>query len=129
MRWAWLTRSLGGRDRRSTTMPRWHAPVGVGGVPGLAVFLVGVLQRRICGSVCVGPCWIASGRLGAARRGITRANLRTGIAARGFVDRLRRRPRLFARAGAGSDNLQGAQGLEARDAERRPRARQLVGAL
>src|ERR1700685_2509234 len=94
-----------------------HAPLARAGgtVPGLAVFLVGVLQRRVCGSVCVGPCWIASGRLGAARRGITRPSLRTGMAARVFVDWLRRRPRLLPRAADGSYELQGTQGLEARD--------------
>lgn len=90
----------GGRDRGSIAMPRWHAPAGVSTVPGLAVFLVGVLQRRVCGSVCVGPCWIASGRLGAARRGVTQRfvaqiSLRIGIARRAVAAGLHRRPRLF----------------------------------
>ena len=110
-------------------MSRWHAPAGVSIVPGLAVIVFGVLQRRVFGSVRVGPCWIASGRLGPAPRGVTRAGFRSGIALRAPAAGLHRRPRLFPRAGAGSDDVQGTQRLEARQSQRRRRSRQLVGAL
>src|ERR1700727_3341518 len=108
MRGACLTRSLGSGSRSTA---RWHAPVGASTVPGLVVF--GGLQRRVYGCVCVGPCWVASGRLGPPRHGVTRTGLRIGVAARAVAAGLRRRARLFARAGAGSDDLQGTQRLEA----------------
>ena len=58
-----------------------------------------------------------------------RARLRIGIAADIGAAELRRRPGLFARAGAGPDRLQRAERLEARQPERRRRSRRLVGAL
>src|ERR1700733_7384810 len=115
MRRAWLMGALGSG---SQSIARWHASASVGIVPGLAAVVFGGLQRRVFGSVRVGPCCVASGRLGPARRCVTRTSFHISIAACALAAGLRRRPRLFARAGAGSDDVQGAQGLEARDAER-----------